>query len=83
MAFQYATQKQQDKKRDKAAQLAQKWLNKGFTPEQCAEGIWNKVGYTTSAKNDKVQIYGFNNDEKSNKMRILREVSQTEIVKFQ
>lgn len=83
MAFQYATQKQQDKKRDEAAQIAQKWIRKGFTPEQVATGIWNKIGYTTSAKNGKVQIYGYNNNEKPSAMRIMREISTTEIVSFQ
>lgn len=81
MAFQYATRKQQDKKMNKAAEAAQKWLQRGFTPEQVAEGIWNKVGYTTSAKDGKVQFYGFYNDEKP-KMRIMREISATEITKF-
>ena len=82
MTFQKATKKQQDTLLDKSAKLAQKWLVKGFTAQQCATGVWDRIGHTTSAKNEKVQIYGFYNGEKKH-MRLLREVSQTEIVSFQ
>ena len=84
MAWQgYATLKQQNKKRDEIANKAQVWLQKGFTSEQVANTVCNRFGYRTSAKNNKVQIYGFNNDEKSQSLRVIREVSITEVIKFE
>ena len=43
----------------KLKDTAQKWLNAGYTPEQVAEGIWNKMGAFAQAKDDKVIITGY------------------------
>jgi len=60
MAFRYATQAEQEKALQKAEATAKKWLNKGYTPQQVAEGIWNHYGYTTAVKNGMVAICGNN-----------------------
>lgn len=83
MAFQYATQKQQDKSLDKAAQVAQKWLQRGFTPQQVAEGITNKIGYQTFVSNGKVNIYGCYNKEYQKIMfYVMRRITADSIEKF-
>lgn len=86
--FNPATRQQQDKKMDKAAKVAQQWLQKGFTPEQVAEGVWNKVGYTTSVDGKIVKFWGCYNDEYRNwqgkrpqQFYVMREITEDSIIK--
>ena len=46
-----------NKYQQKAINTAKKWLEKGYTPEVVASGIWNHYGYNASAKDGKVQLY--------------------------
>lgn len=42
-----------------AIETAKRWLAKGFKVEVVRDGIWNKFGYRTSFKNNKIQIENF------------------------
>lgn len=76
-----ATRKATDKIRDKAAKAAQSWLIRGFTPEQAAEGICNKIGILAKPKNNTVEFWGFYNDETIKDQRITRVITAEEIIK--
>lgn len=41
----------------RAIALANKWLAAGYDAKTVASGIWNKIGYSSEAKNGKVFIY--------------------------
>jgi len=73
----HSTKKQSDKKMKKVAEVAQKWMQKGFSAEQVAEGIWNKVGYVTSGQDGVVKFYGKAKGEKRESVRC--EITATSI----
>ena len=56
MAFRYATRAESEKYLAKAVATARKWLDKGYTAAQVAEGIWNYYGLLAGTKDGKVQI---------------------------
>ena len=53
-----ATRKETTKRHQKITAKAQEWLDKGFTPEVVAKGLWNKMAANTEVKNGKVIIWG-------------------------
>ena len=53
-----ATRKETTKRHQKIIAKGQDWLDKGFTPEVVAAGLWNKMGARTEVKNGKVIIWG-------------------------
>ena len=76
-----ATREATDKMRDKAAKAAQGWLIRGFTPEQVAAAIYNKVGIQAKSQSDTVEFWGFYNDETTKDQRITRVITAEEIIK--
>ena len=53
-------EKSQAKRIANQVRVAQKWLDKGFTPEVIAAGLWNKLGANSEVKNSQVIIWGMN-----------------------
>ena len=53
-------EKSQAKRIANQVKVAQKWQDKGFTPEVIATGLWNKLAANTEVKNNQVTIWGLN-----------------------